>query len=113
MNRARQGLHVLALTMAALLAVSSAAAQTLHMPPHEKYVLKNGLTVLLLEKHGVPLINLYAIVKTGAAADPAGQDGLASVTAGLLRQGTTELQSHLNLVCRLLLEKKKKKKYTK
>jgi len=88
MNRARQGLHVLALTMAALLAVSSAAAQTLHMPPHEKYVLKNGLTVLLLEKHGVPLINLYAIVKTGAAADPAGQDGLASVTAGLLRKGT-------------------------
>src|SRR5260370_242904 len=88
MNRARQGLHVLALTMAALLAVSSAASQTLHMPPHEKYVLKNGLTVLLLEKHGVPLINLYAIVKTGAAADPAGQDGLASVTAGLLRKGT-------------------------
>src|SRR5260370_4256426 len=25
---------------------------------------------------------------------------------------TSELQSHLNLVCRLLLEKKKKKKYT-
>ncbi len=78
MNRARQGLHVLALTMAALLAVSSTAAQTLHMPPHEKYVLKNGLTVLLLEKHGVPLINVYAIVKTGAAADPAGQDGLVT-----------------------------------
>jgi zinc protease len=88
MNRARQGLHVLALTMAVLLAATSTAAQTLHMPPHEKYVLKNGLTVLLLEKHGVPLINLYAIVKTGAAADPAGQDGLASVTAGLLRKGT-------------------------
>jgi zinc protease len=88
MNRARPGLHVLALTMAVLLAASSAAAQTLHMPPHEKYVLKNGLTVLLLEKHGVPLINVYAIVKTGAAADPAGQDGLASVTAGLLRKGT-------------------------
>src|SRR5260370_35754074 len=88
MNRARQGLNVLALTMAALLPVSSAPAQTLHMPPHEKYVLKNGLTVLLLEKHGVPLINLYAIVKTGAAADPVDQDGLASVTAGLLRKGT-------------------------
>src|SRR5260370_36409989 len=88
MNRARQGLNVLALTMAALLPVSSAPAQTLHMPPHEKYVLKNGLTVLLLEKHAVPLINLYAIVKTGAAADPEGQDGLASVTAGLLRKGT-------------------------
>jgi predicted Zn-dependent peptidase len=68
--------------------VGTAAAQTLHMPPHEKYVLKNGLTVLLLEKHGVPMINLYAIVKTGSAADPAGEDGLASITAGLLRKGT-------------------------
>jgi len=67
---------------------STAAAQTLHMPPHEKYVLKNGLTVLLLEKHGVPMINLFAIVKTGSAADPVGEEGLASITAGLLRKGT-------------------------
>jgi predicted Zn-dependent peptidase len=74
--------------MAVLFLASSAAAQTLHMPPHEKYVLKNGLTVLLLEKHGVPIINLYAIVKTGSAADPAGEEGLASITAGLLRKGT-------------------------
>jgi predicted Zn-dependent peptidase len=67
---------------------STAAAQTLHMPSHEKYVLKNGLTVLLLEKHGVPMINLFAIVKTGSTADPVGEEGLASITAGLLRKGT-------------------------
>ena len=66
----------------------TAGAQTLHMPPHEKYVLKNGLTVLLLEKHGVPMINLFAIVKTGSTADPVGGEGLASITAGLLRKGT-------------------------
>src|ERR1700682_5815172 len=87
MNRARHGLHVFTLTLTVLFLASSTAAQTLHMPPHEKYVLKNGLTVLLLEKHGVPMINLYAIVKTGSAADPASEDGLASVTAGLLRKG--------------------------
>jgi zinc protease len=58
------------------------------MPPHEKYVLRNGLTVLLLEKRGVPMINVFAIVKTGAAADPKGESGLAAVTAGLLRKGT-------------------------
>jgi len=88
MSGARRGVHVVALSMAVLFLASSAAAQTLHMPPHEKYVLKNGLTVLLLEKHGVPMINLYAIVKTGSAADPAGEEGLASITAGLLRKGT-------------------------
>ena len=65
-----------------------APAQSLRIPPHEKFVLKNGLTVLLMEKRGVPLINVFALVKTGAAADPAGQEGLASITAGLLRKGT-------------------------
>jgi zinc protease len=65
-----------------------AIAQTLRLPPHERVVLKNGLTVLLLEKHGVPLVNISAVVKAGAAADPAGQEGLATVTAGLLRKGT-------------------------
>ncbi len=77
-------------TFAVMLTIvaSTAGAQTLHMPPHEKYVLKNGLTVLLLEKHGVPMINLFAIVKTGSTADPTGEEGLASITAGLLRKGT-------------------------
>src|SRR5712664_131037 len=88
MKRARHGVHVLALSMAVLFLTSSSAAQTLHMPAHEKYVLKNGLTVLLLEKHGVPMINLFAIVKTGSTADPAGEEGLASITAELLRKGT-------------------------
>src|SRR5260221_8848212 len=74
--------------MTVLFLTSSSAAQTLHLPAHEKYVLKNGLAVVLLEKRGVPMINLYAIVKTGSAADPAGEEGLASIAAGLLRKGT-------------------------
>jgi zinc protease len=64
------------------------SAQSIHIPPHEKVVFKNGLTVLLLEKHGVPIVNFAALVKTGSAADPQGQEGLASVTAQLLRKGT-------------------------
>jgi zinc protease len=63
-------------------------AQSIHIPQHEKVVFKNGLTVLLLEKHGVPIVNFAALVKTGAAADPAGEEGLASITAQLLRKGT-------------------------
>ena len=88
MKRVRFGVPALAVTLAMLVAAFSTAAQTLHIPPHEKVVLKNGLTVLLLEKHGVPLVNLYALVKTGSAGDPAGEDGVASITAGLLRKGT-------------------------
>ncbi|MGC1903097.1 MAG: pitrilysin family protein [Candidatus Acidiferrum sp.] len=79
---------IVVLGVVAVGASSSATAQTLRMPPHEKVVLKNGLTVLLLQKHGVPLVNISTIVRAGSAADPASQDGLANLTAGLLRKGT-------------------------
>src|SRR5437016_5456714 len=79
-----------AIAVLALGLASSVTAQTLKLPPHERVVLKNGLTLLLLEKHGVPIVDFAAIVKAGAVADPAGQEGLASVTAGLLRKGTTK-----------------------
>jgi zinc protease len=82
------GLRYLVLTMLATMLSSVALAQSFHLPPHEKVVLKNGLTLLLMEKHGVPLVSFSAIVKTGSAADPAGQEGTASITAALLRKGT-------------------------
>jgi zinc protease len=90
MMRARWSRGILGVAAIAVLLFSGAAvpAQTLHLSPHEKVVFKNGLTVLLLEKRGVPLVNIAAIVKSGAAADPAGQEGLATMTAGLLRKGT-------------------------
>src|SRR6266481_3571120 len=73
---------------AALTFASGGSTQTLKLPPHEKIFLKNGLTLLVMEKHGVPIVSFSAIVKTGSAADPVGQEGLASITAGLLRKGT-------------------------
>ena len=80
--------QILGAAILVLFACASAAAQSIHIPPHEKVTLKNGLTVLLLEKHGVPIVSFQAIVKTGAVADPEGQEGLAAVTAELLRKGT-------------------------
>src|SRR5258706_15811992 len=88
MKCARFGLRVLAVVVAVLFAAFSAAAQTLHLPPREKVVLKNGLSALLLEKHGEPLLNVYALVKTGSAGDPRGEDCVEPVTARLLGKGT-------------------------
>ncbi len=78
------------LLAAALVFFAGAGVQAapLRLPAHEKVVLKNGLTVLLMEKHGVPFVSFAALVRSGATADPAGQAGLASVTASLLRKGT-------------------------
>ncbi len=88
MRLKKYAVRLSALAIVFLLAAGALPAQSIHLPPHEKVVLKNGLTLLLLEKHGVPLVSFSAIVKAGAAADPAGQAGLASVTADLLRKGT-------------------------
>jgi predicted Zn-dependent peptidase len=88
MSAARRAVAAVAACAAWLALASVACAQKIQLPPHEKFVMKNGLTVLLLEKRGVPMINVAGIVKSGALADPAGEEGLASVTAGLLRKGT-------------------------
>ena len=88
MSQGKNAMRYLVVAMVALGLAWSSAAQTLKLPPHEKVVLKNGLTLLLMEKHGVPIVSLAAIVKAGSVADPAGEEGLASVTAGLLRKGT-------------------------
>ncbi|HEY2460353.1 MAG TPA: pitrilysin family protein [Candidatus Acidoferrum sp.] len=90
MIRKQHSIRFLAAGVVALLIGSAVNAQSLKLPPHEKVVLKNGLTVLLLEKHGVPMVDVSVIVKTGSAADPAGKEGLASVTAGLLRKGSKD-----------------------
>jgi len=80
-------------SLAVLLALSTHATTraengSLKLPPYKKVMLKNGLTVLLMEQHEVPIINFNFIVKAGSVADPAGKEGLATITAALLRKGT-------------------------
>lgn len=85
--------RLLVLLFILLFAASSAAPVraedgALKLPPFRKVKLPNGLTVLLMEQHEVPIISFNFIIKAGAVADPAGKEGLASLTAGLLRKGT-------------------------
>lgn len=54
-----------------------------------RFVLPNGLTVLVLEQHALPIVHLHALVKVGAAHDPPDKAGLANLVAGLLDEGTT------------------------
>jgi len=74
----------------ALGSVAHVGAQesALKLPPYKKLKLKNGVTVLLMEQHEVPIINFGFIIRAGSVADPAGKEGVASMTAGLLRKGT-------------------------
>ena len=90
MSHRSRSLRLLAALCFAQLFAFAGQAQTLKLPSHEKVTLKNGMTVLLMEKRGVPMVSFAAIVKSGSTADPEGQEGLASITAGLLRKGTAK-----------------------
>jgi zinc protease len=81
------------LSLISLLIISTSATTraqngALKLPPYKKVKLKNNMTVLLMEQHEVPIINFNFIVKAGAVTDPAGKEGLAAITAALLRKGT-------------------------
>lgn len=58
------------------------------MPAVKRFRLKNGVKVILAESHRLPLFGIELVVKTGAAANPKGQSGLAELTANLLDEGT-------------------------
>ena len=62
-------------------------AQTYKLPPYEKFKLKNGLTVYLMEQHEVPVINVSVILPAGAIYDGE-KAGLASLTATAVKHGT-------------------------
>jgi zinc protease len=50
--------------------------------------LPNGLAVLVVEDHSLPLVQANLVLRSGFAADPAGLPGVASLTAELLDEGT-------------------------
>lgn len=61
--------------------------RTLKLPPVQKLTLSNGLPVLLVEQHEVPVIQVSVVARAGAGADPRDKPGLASVTADMLDEG--------------------------
>lgn len=79
---------VFLLALGVLLAAPLAAATKL--PPYEKTTLKNGLTVVIMSTDRLPLVDFRLVVRGGAVNDPAGKDGLASLTADLMTQGAGE-----------------------
>lgn len=56
----------------------------------ERVVLDNGLVVLLLEDHELPLVDVTALVRSGGRLDPKGKTGLADLASQVLRTGGTE-----------------------
>ncbi len=65
----------------------------LDIPQPQRVELENGLVVLLLEDHELPLVEVTAMVRAGSALDPAAKVGLADLAGEVLRTGGTETMS--------------------
>ena len=60
----------------------------LTLPPAAERRLTNGLRLVVVEQHELPLADFLLVVGAGSEADPAGREGLATMTAALLDEGT-------------------------
>ncbi len=57
-------------------------------PPIVRRKLSNGLEVLIAERHRLPILTMRLICRGGENVVPPGKEGLAAMTARLLREGT-------------------------
>ena len=79
--------RLLYILLICILTGTTATAQSFKLPAYQKFKLKNGLTVYLMEQHEVPIINVSVIVPAGAIYDGE-KAGLASLTSSALKHGT-------------------------
>ncbi|MGE5243267.1 MAG: M16 family metallopeptidase [Betaproteobacteria bacterium] len=64
------------------------AVKLFAFPDIARSTLPGGLRVWTVRHDAVPVVSLMLLVRRGAADDPAGQDGLAAVTADMLDEGS-------------------------
>jgi len=60
----------------------------LSLPVPTHFELANGLTVMLVEQHKLPVVSAHLVVLSGSDANPVSEPGLASFTADMLTEGT-------------------------
>jgi predicted Zn-dependent peptidase len=57
------------------------------VPANERVTLPNGLRLILVPRHDIPLVAFNLLLRGGATLDPPGRDGTAALAADLLTHG--------------------------
>ena len=58
-------------------------------PGFQRRRLSNGLELRIVERHELPIVTVNLVIKSGETLTPRGKEGLASLAAELLEEGTT------------------------
>ncbi len=61
----------------------------LHLPVPTEFTLPNGLKVLLVEDHALPVVTAEVVSRAGSVSNPQDKSGLATLTAEIMGDGTT------------------------
>jgi predicted Zn-dependent peptidase len=69
-------------------------------PAVQSVTLPNGMRLLLLENHELPLVNGTVLVRAGSAFDPQDKFGLAAITTQVMLEGGTTARPGVELVRR-------------
>jgi zinc protease len=67
--------------------VPAKAGGGVHVPTHERFVLDNGITLIIVPRRDVPLVAFNAVLRGGSLDDQEAKPGVASLLAGLLEKG--------------------------
>ncbi len=60
----------------------------LTLPTPSSFKLSNGLTVMLVERHNLPIVTANLVTLSGSEMNPIEKPGLASFTSAMLQEGT-------------------------
>lgn len=60
-------------------------------PHFTRCTLKNGMTLIVAPTHKLPVVTVIAVIDAGAGCDPVGREGLATLTAAMLPEGTASM----------------------
>ena len=82
-NTGKITLFILTLTCSLLIAHSASFALDV-----KRSVLKNGLTLVVAERHNLPVVQVALGIMAGSLNEPEEKSGLAGLTAALLTEGT-------------------------
>ncbi|MEM9864429.1 MAG: pitrilysin family protein [Myxococcota bacterium] len=66
----------------------SGPARDISFPRIERSTLSSGLEVNVVRSSALPTLHLRLVIRSGAEADPEGREGLSSLVAEMLREGT-------------------------
>jgi zinc protease len=68
-------------------------ARALNLPVPQTFQLANGLTVILSERRGLPVVAANLVVRSGSDSNPPEKPGLASFAVTMLNEGTATRSS--------------------